>query len=158
MKIQNSPKAFVRADNEVLIVCPECSFTKNLSAEQFRHRQNLLKIKCKCGHHFTVQLEFRLHVRKETEFEGICKFSGTGKGVWDVILVNLSLGGVCLEISGNHGLMVGNEGTLEFNLDDRKATSILKRIIVKGISANLVRCEFVEDMAYQKALGFYLKP
>lgn len=158
MIIQNSPKSFVRSGNEVLIVCPECSFSKSLAAVQFRHRQNLLKIKCKCDHTFTVQLEFRLHVRKETELEGICRFSSNGKGVWQVILVNLSLGGVCLELHGNNGLAVGDKGTLEFTLDDRKETTIIKQIIVKGISANLVRCEFIEDRAYQKALGFYLQP
>ncbi len=159
MKIKNHPlKSFVTSEDKILIVCPECGFSKKISAEQFRNRQNLLKIRCKCGRSFTVQLEFRLHIRKEIEMKGVCKFSSTGTGVWEVILVNLSLGGVCFELRGNHGLVVGDKGILEFVLDDRKATAITKQITVKGISTNLIRCEFVEDRAYQKALGFYLMP
>ncbi len=159
MKIKNSPhRSFVNSNDKILIVCPECNFSKMFSAEQFRNRQNFLKIKCKCGHSFTVQLEFRLHIRKQTKLRGICKFSSTGTGVWEVILVNLSLGGVCLELRGNHGLTIGDKGILKFTLDDRKATAITKQITVKGITTNLIRCEFVEDRAYQKALGFYLMP
>jgi len=159
MEIQNPPlKIFVDPDDKVLIVCPECNFSKNFSTKQFRNRQFLLKIKCKCGHCFTVQLEARLHIRKKTEIEGICKFRSTGTSAWKVILINLSLGGVCLELKGNHILTVGDKGILEFTLDDRKATAITKQIVVKGISTNLIRCEFIEDRAYQKAMGFYLRP
>lgn len=159
MEIQNPPlKTFVNADDRVLIVCPKCDFSKNFSTKQFRNRQFLLKIKCKCGHSFTVQLEARLHIRKKTEIEGICKFSSTGTSTWKVTLINLSLGGVCIELKGNHSLTIGDKGILEFTLDDRKATTITKQIIVKGISTNLIRCEFIEDRAYQKALGFYLRP
>lgn len=157
MEILNTPhKAFVKSDDQVLIACPECNFSKVFSAEQFRDRQHLLKIKCRCGHYFTVQLEFRLHIRRKTELEGFCKFETTGG--WKVKLINLSLGGVCLEILGNHRIVVGERGKLEFILDDRKLTVIKKKVIVKGVTANLIRCEFIEDRAYQKELGFYLRP
>ena len=159
MKIQNPPlKTLVNSDDKILIVCPECGFSKKFTTEQFRERRYLLKIKCKCGHSFRVQLEARLHIRKKTEIEGICKFRSTGTNAWKVMLIDLSLGGACLELRGNHSLTVGDKGILEFTLDDRKATAITKQIIVKGISTNLIRCEFIEDRAYQKALGFYLRP
>lgn len=157
MKIQNLPqKSKVNPDNEILIVCPECSFSKNFSAKQFRNRQNLLKIKCRCGHSFRVQLEFRLHIRKETDLKGVCKFGNIG-GL-RVSLINLSLGGVCLEIRGKHRPTVGARGELLFTLDDRKATVIEKKIVVRSISTYPFRCEFIQDRAYQKELGFYLMP
>ncbi len=65
-----SHKAVIDQDDLILFVCPDCGFSKNISAEEFRHRERVLDVKCKCGHSFKVELELRLRIRKATNIEG----------------------------------------------------------------------------------------
>jgi hypothetical protein len=139
-----------------MIICPDCDYSKNLSVAQFRNKKHLLKIKCKCGHTFRVELEFRKHNRKETDLAGTCSFDSARVGGWRVSVLNLSLGGICFEQRGGRNLRVGDRGSLSFTLSDRKETVVFKKVIVKSISGNRVGCEFIQDRAYQKELGFFL--
>jgi len=152
-------KAFVRNDGHILIMCPKCGLSKDLAIGQLRGRQRLLKIRCKCGDSFRLELEFRQSFRKSTNLEGVCIFDQnefTSK--WEVKVVNLSLGGACIEILGTHSLQVGDKGSLRFKLDNRKESIIVKLVIVRTVSGNKIGCQFAADRVYEKDLGFYLRP
>lgn len=151
-------KSYVKPDNQAVIVCPACDSTKTLSAEQFRHRQHKLKVKCKCGHSFEVQLEFRRHYRKDTELPGVYEQPPPAVGGGKIKIVNLSLSGASFEVKGIHDLKIGHSGSLVFTLDNRKETVLFKKVIIKTITDNRIGCEFVDDSAFQKDLGFYLLP
>lgn len=73
-------------------------------------------------------------------------------------MVNLSLSGARFEVKGLHDLKVGQKGSLVFTLDNRKETILYKQVVIKTVKDNLIGCEFVEDQAYRKELGFYLLP
>ncbi len=141
-----------------MIVCPACDSAKAISASQFRHRLHLIKAKCKCGHVFKVHLEFRRHFRKEAELEGTYDLNPPAVGGGKTKVVNLSLSGACFEVRGIHDLQVGQKGSLVFTLDNRRETVLFKKVIIKTVSANRIGCEFVEDRAFEKELGFYLLP
>lgn len=149
-------KAFVRSDDQTFIVCPVCGFSKGLNIGQFRHRQRVLKIKCTCGNRFEIELEFRQHFRKSTSLNGYIKTNGAFG--WPVKVINLSLGGVCLEFFSEPALKVGDRGNLRFKLDNRKESEIIKQLIVMSISKKRVGCKFIVDRAYEADLGFYLRP
>ncbi|WP_459945098.1 PilZ domain-containing protein [Desulfocastanea catecholica] len=151
-------KSFVKADDEAMIVCPACDTAKKISAAQFRHRQHLVKVKCKCGHLFKVHLEFRRHFRKTTELEGTYDVHPPAIGGGRMKVVNLSLSGACVEVWGVHDLKIGQKGSLVFTLDNRKKTVLFKKAIIRSINGNRIGCEFVQDQAYDKDLGFYLLP
>jgi hypothetical protein len=146
----------VKSGEQAMIICPDCDYSKRLSVAQFRKRKHALKIKCKCGYTFRVELEFRKHYRKDTDLFGICSFDNVRVGGWKVSINNLSLGGISFDLRGGRNLRVGDHGSLTFSLNDRKETVVLKKVIVRSISGNRVGCEFVEDKAYNKALGFFL--
>ncbi len=141
-----------------MIVCPACGSAKILSAEQFRNRQHVLKAKCKCGHSFKVELEFRRHFRKDTELEGTYDLNPPGIGGGNITIINLSLSGASFEVKGVHDLQIGHTGSLIFTLDNRKESVLFKKVIIKSVSGRRIGCEFVDDRAYQKDLGFYLLP
>jgi hypothetical protein len=152
-------KSFVKSDDEAMIVCPACDTAKTISVAQFRHhRQHLIKVKCKCGHSFKVQLEFRRHFRKPTELEGIYDFKPSAVGSGKIKIINLSLGGACFEVRGNHDIKIGQRGRLVFTLDNRQETILFKTVIIKSVTANRIGCEFVQDRAFEKDLGFYMLP
>lgn len=149
-------KAFVKDGDEATIICPSCNVVKELSVRQFRHRLHMLKVKCKCGNTFRVQLEFRRHFRKPTDLSGTYDLLHPAVGGGIARIVNLSLSGVCFEVKGMHDLKIGQKGVLVFKLDNRKETVLSKRVIVRSVIGNRIGSEFMEDQAYEKELGFYL--
>lgn len=151
-------KSFVKPDGEAMIVCPACDAARAISASQFRHRQHLVKVKCKCGHVYKVHLEFRRHFRKPTDLEGTYDLIPPATGGGKIKIVNLSLNGACFEVRGIHDMQVGQKGSLVFTLDNRKETVLFKKVVIITVNGNRVGCEFVEDRAYEKELGFYLLP
>ena len=151
-------KTFVKDDSQATIVCPACSVAKTISVEEFRHRQHVLKVKCNCGHSFSLQLEFRQFFRKETELQGVYDTKPPARGGGIATIVNLSLIGACFEVRGVHDLKIGHKGSLVFTLDNRKETVLYRQVIIRSVDGNRIGCEFVEDRAFEKELGFYLLP
>ena len=150
-------KAFVKDGDQTTIICPTCNSAKEISVRQFRHRLHMLKVKCKCGHSFRVQLEFRRHYRKATDLAGTFDllYPATGGAVAKIL--NISLSGVCFEVKGIHDLKIGQKGVLVFKLDNRKETVLSKRVLIRSVNGNRIGSEFVEDRAFDKDLGFYLR-
>jgi len=118
----------------------------------------MLKVNCRCGHSFKVQLEFRRHYRKPTELAGTFNPFAGGAGGGKATVVNLSLSGACFEVRGIHDHKTGQKGVLIFTLDNRKQTVLTKNIIIRTVTGNRIGVEFVEDRAFEKELGFYLLP
>jgi len=151
-------KSYVNeTDDDATIICPDCKAAKTISVKQFRDNQHVVKVKCKCGYIFKVQLEFRVYYRKEIVLPATYDLDPPAVGGGSVEIVNLSLGGACFEISGVHDIKVGLKGSINFTLDDNKQTVFFKNVIIRSIHENRIGCEFIEDQAYQKDLGFYLR-
>lgn len=149
-------RAFVREDNSTTLVCPKCRTAKDISVQQFRDKQHHVNVRCKCGYSFKVQLEFRRHFRKATSLSSTYKVKPpTGSGIATV--VNLSVSGACFEVRGHHDFKIGQKGELVFTLDDKKKTVLFKNVIIRSINNNRIGCEFVDDRAFSKELGFYLR-
>ena len=141
-----------------MIVCPTCDTAKAISVAQFRNRQHLIKVKCKCGNVFKVHLEFRRHFRKPTDLEGTYDLTPPAIGGGKIKVINLSLTGACFEVRGIHDMKIGQKGSLVFTLDNRKQTILFKQVVIVTVNGNRIGCEFVEDRAFEKELGFYLLP
>jgi len=151
-------KTFVKEDSQATIVCPACSSAKTISVEEFRHRQHVIKVKCKCGNSFSLQLEFRQFFRKDTDIQGVYDIKPPARGGGIATIVNLSLTGACFEVRGLHDLKIGHKGSLVFTLDNRKETVLYRQVIIRSVEGKRIGCEFVEDRAFDKELGFYLLP
>lgn len=151
-------KTYVRKDGSALLVCPECGMTKDISVHALPKRKPRLKVRCRCGHVFPVLLESRHSFRKETSLAGMYGIELGDEVSGRAIICNLSLEGVCFEVDGRHCIVSGQKGVLDFTLDDRNKTRIRRGFHVQGVRGNTIRCSFTEDRAYEKDLGFYLRP
>ncbi len=151
-------KTFVKEDSQATIVCPACSSAKTISVEEFRDKQHVLKVKCKCGNSFSLQLEFRQFFRKDTELQGVYDVKPPARGGGMATIVNLSLIGACFDVRGVHGLEIGQKGSLVFTLDNRKETVLYRQVLIRSVNGKKIGCEFVEERAFEKELGFYLLP
>jgi hypothetical protein len=154
----NVQKSFVNTDGIAVIKCKVCSKIKHLQAETFRGKQHVLKVRCSCGHAWSLLLDFRRHYRKDTELEGTYALEPPANGGGRLTVMNISRSGVGFTVIGIHAIKIGQKARLQFALDDKKNTLINKRVTVRVVQGNYIGCEFVEDRAFEKDLGFYLRP
>ncbi len=170
--------AFVKPDDSASITCPHCQLAKTVPVGKFREQQHVLKVRCACGHSFSVSLDFRKHYRKKTVLPGIyemtdgthaqrqkkTRLSGiyamqapaTGGGHMQV--TNISLGGLQFKTPGAHSITIGQQAQVSFTLDDRRQTTITKLVTVQSIDDKTIGCRFSDNQPLEQGLRFYLFP
>ena len=150
-------RSFVREDGSATLTCPNCNKVKTVSVSQFKERQHRLQVRCSCKHVFRINLDFRQYFRKATKLRGVYALHPPAVGGGPVDILNLSLLGLCFQVSGLHKIEVGQKGRIDFTLDDKKETRLVREFTVKSVKGNLVGCQFIKDRQFEKELGFYLR-
>ena len=150
-------KVFVLQDNKATIVCPHCNSAKQVSLDGYRNKGKTLKVRCKCKETFTVELDFRNYYRKQTNLAGTYRSINPPGGGGPVNVCNLSLGGMGFTVAGMHSLQPGHTIEVEFRLDDKNFSKLVKRARVCTIQKNYIGCQFPDQERAGKELGFYLR-
>lgn len=161
-------EVFVNQEGMALFNCPHCGAMKHVSVAKFKDKKHSLQVKCVCGQTFTADLNFRKRYRKQTDLEGFfCKVANLGKNAdtakmpRNCRIVNLSLGGIGLRQASGQKIAAGDELIVDFILDDRKQSYMVRRVIVRHVGEDgYIGGEFCDgnQHVYEKALGFYLMP
>lgn len=159
----SSKRVRVTKENFAAIKCPYCSAMKLISVERFKGDKHSLNVKCTCNNSFSVSLDFRKKYRKSMNIYGKYSLIDSSAATLPTPakkckIVDLSLTGLALSLSGAYDLRVGNEIVVAFTLDDKPETDIQRRAVVKVVGQGFVGCQFDETAApiYDKSLGFYL--
>ena len=148
----------IRDNTAATLVCPACGLVRQIAVAKFRNDRHTLAIRCRCGHVYSVLLDFRRHFRKPTSLAGTYVSrdpAGPGGGV--IRILNISRSGVGFTVSGRHRILPGQELQIEFQLTDRNRTVIKKQAVVRTVQENTVGCEFLCAGELDKALGFFLQ-
>jgi hypothetical protein len=148
-------RVFVSEEGMATLSCPHCAMTRQVPVTKYRGKQHMPKVRCTCGQTFTVNLEFRQQHRKNTQLKGtyhILNDLGDGQ----VVIRDLSRNGIGFTVAGVHNIHVGQKLMIDFVLDNQKQTALKKQAVVKAVNMNLIGCEFKQDHAFEKDLGFYL--
>lgn len=151
-------KSFVKDDGYTSIACPSCSTVHTVFVNNFRHKNHVINVRCKCLESFKVQLEFRKHFRKPADLNGVYSILPPEGGGGRMIIKNISRSGVGFAVSGKHSIKQKQTATLTFTLDNRKRTKLVKEVVIRAVNGNFIGCQFVENQAFEKELGFYLRP
>jgi predicted RNA-binding Zn-ribbon protein involved in translation (DUF1610 family) len=151
-------KIYVSDDGRATITCPNCGLTRQARVDQYRGRKHTIKINCSCGNSFPVHLEFRRVYRKQTDLKGTYRILSSGGGGGQVAIRDLSRNGIGFTVSGIHSIKIGQRALIDFTLDNRKRSRLQKEVIIRSIDSNLIGCEFNNQQAFEKDLGFYLQP
>lgn len=159
----------VTSDNKAAFSCPQCSWAKSVDVTKYLHveKEIRLKIRCKCGHTYTVALDRRKFFRKGTDFYGTyvkVRFSGTVYQektgvVGQMTVTDLSRGGLRFQVKGKMNLASGDTVQMEFHLDDRNRSRIRKRGNVRSAADSSVGVEFTmvdPTDSSDAAIGYYL--
>ncbi len=154
--IKTIQKAYVK-DDTITIVCPSCHINKTIPATNFRGQNCPLEIRCKCGHSFSLYMEFRKYPRKETFLPGdytLEKLSSREFGHTKVI--NLSLQGACFEVRGLHDITPEMKGELVFILDNEEQTLLFRKVIIRSVRGSHIGCEFIDPGNSMEELDGYI--
>ena len=148
----------VRNDNTATLSCPTCGVVKQIAAEVFRLGKHTIRIRCRCQQTFTAHLNFRRHYRKPVSLPGtyeIISENDVGGGI--IHINNISRSGLGFTVSGLHRISKDQELLLEFQLNDKKKTTLKKKAVVKLVQQNIVGCQFKDNVEMDKDLGFFLQ-
>ena len=151
-------KVHISNSKTATFVCPNCENTSTVDVSKYAkvEKRVTVKVNCRCGHEFIVELEKRKKYRKQTNLPGtyINIDSDDDKGV--ISVMDISGTGLKLKLNFNPRFKVGDTLKVEFNLDDKRHTEIIKNVIVQNISGNYVGVVFAPGEPDDPALGFYL--
>ena len=150
-------EVFLRNWNYVVIACPNCQKTYEVSVEKYRGVKHSIVTKCACKERFKINLNFRQHYRKDVKLVGEFIHISSGSNDWNaMVLTNLSMSGLRFKVLGPTDIDVGHQLRVKFTLDNQKATKLEEDVKVINIEENLYGCEFLNQY-YEKELGFYLR-
>lgn len=151
---------FIAGNNTATFRCPACGKVKVADVSQYVTSDKKITVNCTCvcGHRFRCRLEKRKQYRKGVNFPG--KFTLIGaNGPEDtgrMNVVDISSTGVKLKLTVPRALKSGATLRLEFQLNDRRRTPMVKRVIVRNVSGAYIGASFHPSEMEDRALGFYL--
>ena len=150
-------KTFYTNDtNQVTIICPNCNFTKDKNATNFKNAKKVLKAKCRCGEVFQFTIEFRKHYRKKVKLSGEYIIKETGKKA-DITVEDLSMSGIRFVNLGSHQISPDDMLEVKFKLNNQMGSEIYKQARVIWVKDNIIGAQFSELKSFESDLGFYLK-
>ena len=157
-------KAYINNDQTATFVCPECKKPRITDVSKYvaRNAQTKLKVTCSCGHQYVAFLEKRRKFRKQTNLEGVYKYTvktpdnKTFEGAGKMTVTDLSFTGLRIKIPAPPVFAVGDKLNVEFKLNDANQSLVRKEVIVQNINGRSVGLEFIFNQCYDPSLGFFL--
>jgi c-di-GMP-binding flagellar brake protein YcgR len=157
-------KAYINNDQTATFVCPQCQKPRIMDVSKYivRNTEIKLKVTCGCGHQYVAYLEKRKKFRKQTNLDGIYKYTvttpdhKTTEGIGKLTVVDISLTGLRAKLHSSPRFAVGDKINLEIKLNDANRTIVRKEVLVQNIHELYVGFEFVFNDPYDSALGFYV--
>jgi hypothetical protein len=146
---------FVNSENKAVFTCPKCTKAKTVDISNLVNEKKDIKVKCSCGHVYSVVLERRKFYRKKTRLSGIFMLAQNRKE-YSMTVTNISRLGLEFKSSESEKLKVGDRVGVEFRLDDKSRSSIKKKGIIRRIEEMTIGIQFLDVDEYDKILGFYL--
>ena len=159
----------VRQDNSAMVICPDCEVRYTVNAGKVTTRGRKSKLKCKCGHTFSVFFEFRENPRRELYVDGYyrpirevyvrgaARTAPTSEGLVRVLVQNISRTGIGFVVPAGHEVKVGDRIEIMFTLDDAEGSQIERTAIVRRLAEeNYLGCEFTDFGHVDKDTGFFV--
>jgi hypothetical protein len=156
-------KAFITRDNKVTFSCPQCKGTRTVDVARYKSLEKAVKIKvhCPCGFDYPVMLERRKQFRKAVSLPGTYTriFNDRRAGSGSMVVKDVSRNGLQIRVNDSSYMNAGDILEVEFKLDDKKRSPILKEVVIRKIVGYDLGTEFTSidaGNASDKAIGFYL--
>ena len=153
-------RVYISANNTATFVCPVCQRDSTVDVSQYAVMDKTIRVKskCPCGNAWTSILEKRQQFRKDVSLPGTFKRVGATDQLSEgnMVVVDLSMTGLKLKMSFAPPFNTGDLLDIAFQLDDKRRTSITKKVKVMNVSGPYVGVAFLTSDPPGAALGFYL--
>jgi hypothetical protein len=157
-------KAYINNDQTATFVCPQCQKPKIMDVSKYaaRNTQIKLKVTCGCGHQYVAHLEKRKKFRKQTNLDGIYKYTfktpdnKISEGIGKMTVTDISFTGLRVKVHSPPRFVAGDKLTVEFKLNDVNQSLVRKEVMVQNINGLSAGLAFIFNDPYDTALGFYL--
>ncbi len=141
MSLPELVKVFPNKSDESFAICPKCGHANRIKVSKYRHGKNVSTLfTCRCGHVFTIFVEYRKYYRKEVAFWGACINSDNQET--EIEVINLSRSGVCFILSSPIKASEGERLYISFMLKDKKKEVVTKNVMVRRIDDKIIGAEF----------------
>lgn len=151
------PKVLVKEGDIAIMTCPSCKKMKRFSVAQFKKTgKRQLLIKCNCGALIKCCLEFRQYPRKMVNFLGRSTNLSRHRECQDIIVRNLSLGGIGFCPGKRDRIRKDDRLLISFALKDSKNTFMKSEVVVRNASPDYIGCAFQASEDFRPELGFFL--
>lgn len=158
-------KLYLGKSTTVTITCPKCRHFRSVGIEQFTKfaQVHRIRVRCPCGHQYSVDLEKRISYRRAVNLAGTYKQLvevGFARRIdRPMVVVDISRDGLRFQAAEPPSLEIGDILRVTFTLDNHERTPIEKRVEVRNIDGNLIGTRFASfsiSDANDKAIAFYL--
>jgi len=156
MTLSEAIKVFPNKNDEAFVICPKCGHANKIKASKYRHDKNVTTLfTCRCGHAFTIFVEYRKYYRKEVAFWGTCINSENQET--EIEVINLSRSGIGFILSPPMKALIGENLYISFVLKDTKKEVVVKDVIVRRVDGKVIGAEFEPHINERDpALSFFL--
>lgn len=142
-------RIFVNDELNATFVCPKCGTSRTANVAKFvaHEKEVRIRCKCKCGHRYPITLERRKNFRKPVNFPGMYYYgpSFSEKGLMTIL--DLSNHGVKIRLNARPTFSEGDQIRIEFNLDDRERSQVVRDVRIKSIQDRDLGLEFTSPAA-----------
>jgi len=156
MLTKKAPQRVYAAENgQAVIVCARCTEHTPIDARPYLDSHKSLKVRCRCGNKFPIVFNTRNFYRKEVHLPG--QYAKSFGDVPDLLTIeDMSYTGIKFKTGMSHKIEVDDVLTIEFRLDNRRRTRIVKTARVMHVMGGTIGAEFRERQAYSTELTYYL--
>ena len=148
-------RVYPSENGQAVLVCPRCMKHTTIDASPYMYSHKSLKVGCQCGHKFSVVFDTRKFYRKKLRLAG--QYTKLPTGDPELITIeDLSFTGVKFRTRISHNIEVDDVLTIDFILDNRQRSRIVKAVRVMYVLGGVIGAEFRERQAYSTELTYYL--
>jgi len=151
-------KVYMDSENEGEIICPNCENKKIINVANYRIATKPIKVKCRCGHSFSIMLEHRRYHRRNTTIPGKIFHAESKKEIDNILIKSISVTGIGFETKSLRGIKVGDTFEIAFLLKDSFDSAVRESIVVRRVHGSFIGAEFLDKDKYNYELDFYVMP
>jgi len=154
-KEEKVPVYYVDKNNRVTVECPACGVVSTAEVSKLKKIGAEINTRCRCGTVFPIIVDYRRLYRKKVKLPGRCVIPNN-KQYFDIIIEDVSLGGVGFSTIDLLDIKPGDFIDIEFHLNDPKKSFLQQRVEVRVVKDRFIGTSFCERQKYNKELGFFL--
>jgi hypothetical protein len=135
--------------------CPSCQRVLPMPRVWPRSR-NAKPLVCPCGQLFRLRPNTRKFRRKPVNLAGYCSDMAEASPPSEIIINDLSYGGMQFRVTGSHTLQIGMQLQVHFTLPDKAAQKIQQTICIRHVEGQTVGASWDETEPFAAALALFL--